>query len=222
MHKGKGLQKGEVEFRHDLFTTWQAPVQYRLVLPLGAPHLAPLRALQAGIPGLGEMGGMDSQDGHIEVASFSAPAAQASTIIRWLQRLLQTQQAFSLILNNFSGVPPHRLYMRVMGTAEVMQLRALLQQLSQYLHDYSLPLLDQPQRWMLPLAEGLPGMWYDKALRQLAHTDLALEAPVTQMLLEKRCAPEQPWQLVQRFHFQDPPFISLQPWFTPCRAVQVY
>jgi hypothetical protein len=44
---------------------------------------------------------------HITVAAFQAGEAMEETLIRWIQRICGRHQSFDLMLNNYSGFPPH-------------------------------------------------------------------------------------------------------------------
>ncbi|WP_315819809.1 hypothetical protein [Paraflavitalea speifideaquila] len=50
---------------------------------------------------------------HIMVASFLAREAMEGTLIRWIQRICDQQQPFKVTLNNYSGFPPHTIFLRV-------------------------------------------------------------------------------------------------------------
>jgi hypothetical protein len=44
---------------------------------------------------------------HLTVATFQAGEMMEETLIRWLQRICTQYQSFDLMLNNYSGFPPH-------------------------------------------------------------------------------------------------------------------
>ena len=50
---------------------------------------------------------------HITVANFLASEAMEPTIIKWMQRICGAQQSFTVTLNNYSGFPPHTIFLRV-------------------------------------------------------------------------------------------------------------
>src|SRR3954471_11044284 len=59
---------------------------------------------------------------HITIASFLAKEAMEETIIRYMQRICSGQAAFDVMLNNFSGFPPHTIYIRVQNQQPFRQI----------------------------------------------------------------------------------------------------
>jgi hypothetical protein len=50
---------------------------------------------------------------HITIANFMAYEAMEETLIRYLHRIISEEKSFNVTLNNYSGVPPHTVYIRV-------------------------------------------------------------------------------------------------------------
>ena len=63
---------------------------------------------------------------HITVAAFQAGEIMEDTLIRWVQRICNSYKSFELTLNNYSGFPPHTIYLRVQ---DPHPFRQLMQQL---------------------------------------------------------------------------------------------
>ena len=68
---------------------------------------------------------------HITVSNFLAKETMEETIIRWMQRIISTQQSFSVSLNNYSGFPPHTVYLRVQDHQPFKQLATALKEVDQ-------------------------------------------------------------------------------------------
>src|SRR5687768_14793392 len=49
---------------------------------------------------------------HITLGSFVARESMEETLIRWIQRVCSREQSFMVTLNNYSGIPPHTVYLR--------------------------------------------------------------------------------------------------------------
>jgi 2'-5' RNA ligase superfamily len=50
---------------------------------------------------------------HITVTNFLAREEMEETLIRWIQRICSRQKGFRVTLNNYSGFPPHTIYLRI-------------------------------------------------------------------------------------------------------------
>ena len=59
---------------------------------------------------------------HITIANFLVKEAMEDTIIRWMQKIFVNQRSFTVTLNNYSGFPPHTIYLRVQNPAPFQQL----------------------------------------------------------------------------------------------------
>ena len=76
---------------------------------------------------------------HISVAAFTARDEMESTVIRYLERIVSARSSFQVSLNNYSGIPPHTIFLRVQ---DVMPFRLLTKQLaavSDYVQSCSCP-----------------------------------------------------------------------------------
>lgn len=208
------MQKRLDKAGQDLFITWQSPADYRLSIALdlksGSQITSELSSTEYGLV-------PESALLRISVCDFSASAGQLSTMCKWMQRIFVELPAFRIYLNNFSGIPPHLLYMRVQCTPEVLALRSCIDRLNQYLQRHDLPTVQQPDRWTLPVSNNLSGMDFDKALRYLANKQFTMQLNVRELVLEKQVHPGSDWQVVQRMPLQTQSFSNCQPWYAPCR-----
>ena len=197
--------------------SWQQPIAHRLVIQLG-------REQQQALDEVRKQSNMLLQpnmasDLEIVVGVFYGDSDQLTTMTRWMQRFFLQAQSFRLYLNNFSGIPPHELHMRVLCTADIGLIRSHIGQLNEYLKSYHLPVINQPARWVLPLMEGLPGMLYDKALHYFSQLEMALEVPVNALLLQQKVSAKSNWQLVQRLPLKHVATPASYPWYAPAQSI---
>lgn len=212
------MQQGLATGNNDRFTSWQSLVEYRMVIEAGNGIRLPLERLLSDTPS-----GWDAplSIGQIEVGRLVATATQIPTVVRWLQRSLQQMPAFTLHFNNFSGIPPHQVHMRIQCTAPVMQLRDQLRKLNATLELHELPTIEQASKWQLPVAESLSGMIYQQVLQHFSKQELAVSMQVTELWLMRREHSLQPWQPMQRLPLQEAMQPSNAPWYAPCTPVRI-
>src|SRR4051812_28154644 len=58
----------------------------------------------------------------ITVATFFAFEAMEETLLRYIQRICSSQESFEVTLNNYSGFPPHSVYLRVQNPQAFQKL----------------------------------------------------------------------------------------------------
>src|ERR1017187_274799 len=59
---------------------------------------------------------------HITITNFVAKEAMEDTIIRWMANIFNKQQSFPVALNNYSGFPPHTIYLHIQNAQPFQQL----------------------------------------------------------------------------------------------------
>ena len=101
---------------------------------------------------------------HIIVASFLAREAMEGTLIRWIQRICDLQQPFRVTLNNYSGFPPHTIYLRVQDPLPFMQLAHQLKAIDDLVRSSSCPPVRLIAKPHLSIARRLPEPVYTKAM----------------------------------------------------------
>jgi 2'-5' RNA ligase len=123
---------------------------------------------------------------HITVASFLAKEAMEDTIIRWMQTIFSKQQSFPVTLNNYSGFPPHTIYLRVQNAEPFHQLTKELKVVNTYVSSCSCPPMKLISRPHISIAGRLTEEVYFKALTQYAHKSFHETFLVNELLLIKR------------------------------------
>jgi 2'-5' RNA ligase len=138
---------------------------------------------------------------HITVASFHAKESMEDTIIRWMQKIFVNQQSFPVTLNNYSGFPPHTIYLRIQNATPFHQLAKELKVLNEYISSCSCPPMKLISKPHLSIAGKLPEEIYFRALAQYAHKSFHESFMVNELLLLKRSAPDETCKKIYVFAF---------------------
>ncbi len=123
---------------------------------------------------------------HITVSKFLAKETMEETIIRWMQRIISTQNKFSVSLNNYSGFPPHTVYLRVQDHQPFKQLATSLKVVDQYVRGNDCPPMKLITHPHLSIARKLPATIYEKAIVEYAPKSFYASFEVKQLILLKR------------------------------------
>ncbi|MES2776337.1 MAG: 2'-5' RNA ligase family protein [Bacteroidota bacterium] len=123
---------------------------------------------------------------HITVASFLAMDSMEETVIRWIERICSRQRSFSVALNNFSGFPPHTIYLRVQNPQPFQQLAKQLKVISDYIKSSDGPMPTLVDRPYLTIARRLPEDVYSKAMLDYSHRDFHGSFMVNELVLLRR------------------------------------
>jgi 2'-5' RNA ligase len=123
---------------------------------------------------------------HITIANFLAKESMEETLIRWIQRICTQQHSFKVTLNNYSGFPPHTIYLRVQNDQPFQKLAKDLKMLNEYIRSCSCPPVKIISKPHLSIARKLPEEVYFKALTQYAHKSFHESFLVKELQLLKR------------------------------------
>ena len=69
---------------------------------------------------------------YITIANFLAKESMEETMIRWIQRICSRQKSFVVTLNNYSGFPPHTIFLRVQDPEPFKILARELKTIDEY------------------------------------------------------------------------------------------
>jgi 2'-5' RNA ligase len=123
---------------------------------------------------------------HITLANFFAKEAMEDTIIRWMRGIFSKQKSFMVTLNNYSGFPPHTIYLRVQNPMPFQQLAKELKVVNTYVSSCSCPPMKLISNPHVSIARRLPEEIYFKALTQYAHKSFHESFMVSELLLLRR------------------------------------
>jgi 2'-5' RNA ligase len=123
---------------------------------------------------------------YIKLASFRAKEAMESTIERWIQRICAGQECFPVMLNNFSGFPTGKLFVRVQYHEPFLKLASGLSVIDDYIKSYGCPSAKIVSHPHVTIANRLPADMYTKAMLDYSQRDFSGSFMVEEVLLLKR------------------------------------
>jgi 2'-5' RNA ligase len=123
---------------------------------------------------------------HITVAAFQAGEPMEETLIRWIQRICSRYSSFDLTLNNYSGFPPHTIYLRVQDPEPFRELMRQLRAIDDFIRSSGCPPVNLINRPFLSIAGGLTEQVYNKAMPDYSRKTFHDSFRVDQLVLLKR------------------------------------
>jgi hypothetical protein len=172
------------------------PVVYRFVL---LPDSGLMTRLEETLVELGVSGylPLTVQNQGIVIAGFSASLRMEDTLMRWTQRICSQLNADEMVFNNFSGIPPHTLLLRVQDPAPMRKLVDALRKLDMYLTGNDQAPLQSAQRFYLPVLENIPTKSYNNIVYRFGRCEWHGTSPISQLVLQKSNG--RVWKDVQHF-----------------------
>jgi hypothetical protein len=122
---------------------------------------------------------------YITVSNFFARDEMEDTLIRWLQRIIGEQRSFVVTLNNYSGFPPHTVFLRVQDPSPFQELAKHLTPIDFYIKSNACPPLHFAHPH-LSVARKLPSLVYEKAIMEYAGRLFHESFTVKELLLLRR------------------------------------
>jgi len=101
---------------------------------------------------------------HITLAAFQAGEEVEDTLIRWIQRICHPHRSFEIALNNYSGIPPHTICLRVQDPEPLRELMQQLRAIDEFIRSSGWPPVNLACRPYLSIAGGLTEQVYNKAM----------------------------------------------------------
>jgi 2'-5' RNA ligase len=139
---------------------------------------------------------------HITMAVFQAAEGMEDTLIRWIHRICQRYPCFELTLNNYSGMPPHTIYLRVQDPQPFRRLMQQLRAIDHYVRSSGCPPVNLIERPFLSIAGGLTEQVYNRAMPDYSRKTFHDSFAVTELVLLKRSHQFDPCQTVNIFRLQ--------------------
>jgi 2'-5' RNA ligase len=123
---------------------------------------------------------------HITVAAFQASEVMEETLIRWIQRICNRHRSFDITLNNYSGFPPHTIYLRVQDPKPFRELMQQLRAIDDFIRSSGCPPVNLVNRPYLSIAGGLTEQLYNKAMPDYSRKTFHESFRVEELVLLKR------------------------------------
>jgi 2'-5' RNA ligase len=123
---------------------------------------------------------------HITVAAFQAGEQMEDTLIRWIHRICHRNKSFDITLNNYSGIPPHTIYLRVQDPQPFRQLMQQLRAIDDFIRSSGCPPVNLISHPYLSIAGGLTEHLYNKAMADYSQRTFHESFQVEELVLLKR------------------------------------
>jgi 2'-5' RNA ligase len=123
---------------------------------------------------------------HITVAAFQAGEVVEDTLIRWIQRICNRHKSFEITLNNYSGFPPHTIFLRVLDPQPFRQLMQQLRAIDDFIRSSGCPPVNLINRPYLSIAGGLTEQVYNRAMPDYSRKTFHGSFGVDELVLLKR------------------------------------
>jgi 2'-5' RNA ligase len=125
---------------------------------------------------------------HITIANFLAKEEMEVTLIRWIQNVCNLHNSFTVTLNNYSGFPPHTIYLRIQNVEPFKKLANALKILDSFIQSNDCPPLELVSKPHLTIARQLPEFVYETAIKDYAQKIFHESFKVEKLILLKRDA----------------------------------
>ena len=117
----------------DLSTNFAGYPEYVLAIKPGEELSVKICAEKRDFMMAYKLDGSAPHKSHIAVAKFIGKESMEETISRWLRNVCTKQKAFTITLNNYSGVPAQSIYLRIMDTAPILLLAKELKIIDEFI-----------------------------------------------------------------------------------------
>ena len=142
---------------------------------------------------------------HITVANFLAKETMEETLIKWMHKIISSQQSFDVMINNFSGFPSSKtVYARIQDHEPFKQLATSLKTINTYINDNGFPnakLINYPH---MTIARSLQQNVYEKAIMDYSRKTFNAKFTVDELVLLKRVNQYDKCKQVSVFKLSDP------------------
>jgi 2'-5' RNA ligase len=138
---------------------------------------------------------------NILLARWQAWDMQEERLMRNLQVLSMEQYPFQVHLENFGGFPSHTIYIPVTSREPILRLVARVRQHKRMMQSAGKDpyFISEPA---MTLAKGLTSLQYEQAMAAFASRQFHASFTADAMLLLKKRAGSQAYQIVKRFSFE--------------------
>ena len=123
---------------------------------------------------------------NITLVSFLAKELMEETIIRWVQRICSKHQGFPVMLNNYSGMPPHTIYLRVQDPLPFRNLAKQLDVLNDYVKANGCPPAQFTMHPYMSIAKCLAEPVYTKAMFEYSQRSFCESFMVNELRLLRK------------------------------------
>jgi hypothetical protein len=122
----------------------------------------------------------------ILVAQFMAREDMEATLIRWMHRIISTQQSFNVSMQGFGALSSKQLYLRVQEQEPFQLLANSLQVVDQYIRSYDCPPAKRYTHPYLPLTNAVSDQVFHQVVEEYAVRKISLGFEVKELLLIRK------------------------------------
>jgi len=122
---------------------------------------------------------------YIKLAEFQARESMEETIIRWMQRVCNQMESFTVTLNNYGGFPPATIFVRIQDHQPFRSLASRLQVIDDYIQSNSCPPAKFFSKPNLRIGEQPAEADYSRALFHYSQQDFHESFQVNELVLMK-------------------------------------
>ena len=141
---------------------------------------------------------------YVMIAQYYAKEIMEETLIRWLQNITRLQNSFTVTLNNFSGIPPDTIYLRIQETENFKQLSRAIKMIDGFVQENGCPTVQLMTKPLITIASGLPESIYKNAIGEYAERSFTATFKIEKILLLKKETQADPSQLLYSFNLSTP------------------
>lgn len=142
---------------------------------------------------------------HITIANFLAKEMMEETLIKWMHKIIGSQQSFDVMINNFSGFPSSKtVYARIQDHEPFKQLATSLKIINSYINDNGFPnakLINHPH---MTIARSLQQNVYERAIMDYSRKTFNASFKVDELILLRRINQYDKCKQVSVFKLSEP------------------
>jgi 2'-5' RNA ligase len=138
----------------------------------------------------------------ITISNFFAREEMEDTMVRWMQRIVGEQKSFPVMLNNYSGCPPHTVFLRVQDPSPFKLVALQLKPIDSYITTNGCPPVKFVSYPHLTIARGLAAEVYERAIREYAEKEFNVSFNIERLVLLRRGNGREAGREVAVFHLQ--------------------
>jgi hypothetical protein len=137
----------------------------------------------------------------LEFARFEGIERLEDTLGRWTQRICSQTGQLQLEVNNFGGIPPNKVYARILDPGPVKKLLADLRKLDLYLTGNGQEPLEASNRYIITLTEPVLPDQFENLLYRLGRIEFREQMHIKGLSLQRK--KQQQWVNVRQFNFSE-------------------
>jgi hypothetical protein len=122
---------------------------------------------------------------YIKLAEFQARESMEATLIKWVQRICGQLESFVVTLNNYGGLPPATIFVRIQDHQPFRALASKLRVIDDYIQSNSCPPAKFYNRPNLRIGQQPAESDYSQALFHYSQQDFHEDFVVSELVLMK-------------------------------------